>query len=196
MDDHDPRRGVCGRLSGKGSDTVDRAASAIAYHRDEMKIAVFGAGGVGGYFGGRLAQAGTPVAFVARGKHLEAIQDRGLRIVSPLGDALVAPVEASDDPAAIGGVDVVLLAVKTWQLDDALAKIDPLLGPETIVVPLLNGVEAADRTAAKVGASRVLGGTCKIISHFGEPGEIEVFRLQVALREMYDENVVPGLGIG
>lgn len=137
-----------------------------------MRIAIFGAGGVGGYFGGRLAEAGTSVAFVARGAHLAAMVDRGLRIKSPLGDVLVAPVEASSDPAAIGPVDLVILAVKTWQLDDALATIDPLLKEATIVLPLLNGVEAADRVAARVGARRVLGGTCKIISHLGEPGEI------------------------
>lgn len=136
-----------------------------------MKIGVFGAGGVGGYFGGRLAQAGTPVAFVARGAHLAAMRERGLSIRSPLGDAVVS-VEAHDDPAAIGPVDCVLLAVKTWQLDDALSAIDPLLGPDTFVVPLLNGVEAAGRTAARVGGDRVLGGTCKLISHLGDPGVI------------------------
>lgn len=136
-----------------------------------MRVAIYGAGGVGGYFGARLVQSGADVAFVARGKHLRAMQERGLAVKSPLGDANVA-VEASDDTARIGTVDVVLVAVKTWQLDDALAKIDPLLGDETFVVPLQNGFEAADQIAARIGAARVVGGTCKIISHLGEPGEI------------------------
>ncbi|MEQ8276284.1 MAG: 2-dehydropantoate 2-reductase [Deltaproteobacteria bacterium] len=137
-----------------------------------MRFAIFGAGGVGGYFGGRLQDAGEDVAFVARGAHLEALRTTGLRIESPLGELHLTSVEAHDDPKAIGPVDVVLLAVKTWQLDDALAQIEPLLGEDTCVVPLLNGVEAAARTAERIGAERVLGGTCKIISHLGAPGTI------------------------
>ena len=137
-----------------------------------MRLAIFGAGGVGGYFGARLQQAGESVAFIARGAHLAAMRAGGLRLSSPLGDAHLQPVEAHDDPAAIGPVDAVLIAVKTWQLDDALAAIDPLLGEDTFVVPLLNGVEAAGQIATKIGEARVVGGTCKIISHLGEPGEI------------------------
>ena len=136
-----------------------------------MRVAIYGAGGVGGYFGARLVQSGVDVAFVARGAHLRSMRSDGLSLRSPLGDANV-PVEANDDTTALGPVDVVFLAVKTWQLDDALAKIDPLLGEATFVVPLQNGVEAADQIAARVGAERVVGGTCKIISHLGEPGEI------------------------
>ncbi|MCW8970767.1 MAG: 2-dehydropantoate 2-reductase, partial [Rhodospirillales bacterium] len=92
-----------------------------------MKIAVMAAGGVGGYFGARLAQAGHEVAFVARGRHLEAIRAQGLRIESPLGDAVIHPCNATDDPAAIGPVDVVLFAVKLWDTEEAAAACRPLL---------------------------------------------------------------------
>ena len=137
-----------------------------------MRIAVFGAGGVGGYFGARLMQAGEEVAFVARGKHLEAMRTRGLKLRSILGDVHLTEVEVSDDPEDIGPVDVVLLAVKTWQLEGAVARMAALLGEQTFVVPLQNGVEAASIVADHIGEHRVLGGVCKIISHLGEPGEI------------------------
>lgn len=137
-----------------------------------MRIAIFGAGGVGGYFGGRLAAGGTDVALVARGRHLRALRDRGLTIESPLGDLRLADVEATDDPAEIEPVHVVLVTVKTWQLEDAVPGIRRLLGDDTWVVPLLNGVEAADRLSDAVGSERVVGGTCKIISRLGEPGTI------------------------
>ena len=110
-----------------------------------MRIAVFGAGGVGGYFGGRLAQAGHDVAFVARGAHLAAMRERGLAVESPAGDFVIAPVEASDRPAEIGPVDAVLVCVKAWQVPEAGAALGPLLGPGTFVVPLQNGIEAADQ---------------------------------------------------
>ena len=123
-----------------------------------MRIAVYGTGGVGGYFGGRLAQAGHDVVFVARGAHLEAIQRHGLRVDSLLGDFVVAPAQATNDPSAIGAVDVVILGVKAWQVREAARAIRPLVGPHTCVLPLQNGVEAADHLAAELGPAPVLGG--------------------------------------
>lgn len=137
-----------------------------------MHIAIFGAGGVGGYFGGRLADAGVRVSLVARGAHLEAIRARGLRIRSPLGDATVKPHDATDDPAEIGQVDAVIVATKTFQLDDAVAALPPLLRDDTLVVPLLNGVEAPARLRGGLERGEILGGLCRIISYVEEPGLI------------------------
>ena len=137
-----------------------------------MRIAIFGAGGVGGYFGGRLAQAGHAVAFVARGAHLEALLRDGLAVESVAGDFSVRPVQASSDPRQIGPVDAVLVCVKAWQVRDTGAALGPLLGPDTFVVPLQNGVEAADELAATVGPDRVVPGVCRILSFVAGPGRI------------------------
>lgn len=137
-----------------------------------MRIAIFGTGGVGGYFGGRLAQVGEEVAFIARGEHLRALQRDGLRVESIAGDFTIAPVQATDDPATIGPVDVALVAVKAWQLPEAAEAMRPLVGPETVVVPLLNGVEAPARLAAVYGEERVAGGLCSLITSIAAPGVI------------------------
>ncbi len=137
-----------------------------------MRIAVVGTGGVGAYFGGRLAQAGESVAFVARGAHLQAMRAHGLRVDSVAGDFVIAPVEASDDPARIGPVDVVLVGVKAWQVTETARTLGPLLGPATFVVPLQNGVEAADQLAGVLGRERVIGGLCKIVSAIVGPGHV------------------------
>ena len=137
-----------------------------------MRIAVVGVGGVGGYFGGRLAQAGADVIFIARGDNLAALREQGLRIESIIGDAFVAPVQATDDPAQAGPVDMVLVATKTWQLDEAIDLMRPLIGPETGVVPLLNGVEASDRLAAALGESHALNGICYIFVARVAPGVV------------------------
>ena len=137
-----------------------------------MRIGVFGTGGVGGYFGARLAEAGEEVRFVARGAHLAAMRERGLRVTSPAGDVVVLPVTASDDPAALGEVDVVLVAVKAWQVADAAVAMRPMVGAETFVVPLENGIDAPDTLAATLGADRVLGGLCRILAFIEAPGHI------------------------
>lgn len=137
-----------------------------------MRIAVFGTGGVGGYFGGRLARAGHDVVFIARGAHLKAIKARGLRVDSILGDFVVTPARATDNPSEVGEVDVVLLGVKAWQVRDAARAIRPLVGSRTCVLPLQNGVEAADHLAAELTPARVLGGLCGIISFVAGPGHI------------------------
>ena len=137
-----------------------------------MRIAVFGTGAVGGYFGGRLAQAGEEVVFIARGEHLEAICEHGLRVDSYKGDFVVQPALATDDPKQVGVVDVVLVGVKAWQVAEAAKAIHPMVGPDTFVVPLQNGVEAAAQLAAVLGEQRVLGGFCRVGSHIEGPGHI------------------------
>jgi len=137
-----------------------------------MRIAIFGSGGVGAYFGGRLARASHGVAFVARGAHLEALRRNGLAVESVAGDFTVRPVEVTDDPREIGPVDAVLVGVKAWQVREAARAMGPLLGAETFVVPLQNGVEAADELADVIGASRVLPGLCRIMSFVAGPGRI------------------------
>ncbi|HET7599062.1 MAG TPA: 2-dehydropantoate 2-reductase [Gemmatimonadales bacterium] len=137
-----------------------------------MRIAVVGAGGVGAYFGARLAQAGEEVAFVARGAQLDALRTRGLRVESVVGDALLGPQLATDDPAEIGPVDAVLIAVKAWQVAEAARSVAPMLGPRTCVVPFQNGVEAADELVAVLGAGPVLGGVAKVVSFLVAPGHV------------------------
>jgi 2-dehydropantoate 2-reductase len=137
-----------------------------------MHIAVFGTGGVGGYFGGRLAQAGEKVSFIARGQHLKAIRERGLRVESIAGDFTVHPASVSDDPVEIDTVDVVLLAVKSWQVAEAAHAMRPMIGPHTFVVPLLNGVEAPAQLAEILSPRHVLGGLCGIFSFLVGPGHV------------------------
>jgi 2-dehydropantoate 2-reductase len=137
-----------------------------------VKIAVVGAGGTGGYFGGRLAQAGADVAFLARGAHLEALRERGLRVRSVNGDFEVA-VTATDDPAEIGPCDVVLFCVKSYDTESAAALLPPLLQEDTAVVSLQNGVDNEEKLAAVVGAQHVLGGIAYVFATIAEPGVIE-----------------------
>ncbi len=137
-----------------------------------MRIAIFGSGGVGGYFGGRLALAGQDVTFIARGEHLRALRSTGLRVDSIKGDFTVSPVLASNDPAQVRNVDVIILGVKAWQIGEAANAMAPMLGPATFVLPLQNGVEAFPQLSAVLGRDRVLGGLCKIVSYVVEPGHI------------------------
>lgn len=137
-----------------------------------MRIAVVGVGGVGGYFGGQLARAGHDVCFIARGAHLAAIREHGLRVDSIGGDFVVQPAVAGDDPAGFGPVDLVIVGVKAWQLPAAAQAMAPLVGPETVVLPLLNGIEAADELASALGAKHVLGGLCRITAFIAGPGHI------------------------
>jgi 2-dehydropantoate 2-reductase len=137
-----------------------------------MRIVIYGAGGVGGYFGARLAQAGQDVTFIARGRHLEAMLSGGLRVDSTKGDFVVSPVRATSDPAEIGPVDVVLVGVKAWQVDSIAARMNPLVGPDTFIVPLQNGVETPAKLARIIGEDRVLGGFCRIVSYVAGAGHI------------------------
>jgi 2-dehydropantoate 2-reductase len=137
-----------------------------------MRIAVFGAGSVGGYFGGRLAQAGEEVVFVSRGDHLRAIQREGLRVESIDGDFTVKPAQASNDPAEVGPVDAILVCVKAWQVPETAGSLRPMIGAGTVVVPLQNGVEAPSQLQAVLGPDPVLGGLCRIMSSMVAPGHI------------------------
>ncbi len=137
-----------------------------------LRVAVLGTGGVGGYFGARLAQAGHEVIFIARGDHLKAIRKHGLKVESILGDVLIRPARATDDTREVGPVDVVLVATKAWQLPQVIRAIPPMVGKETVVVPLLNGVEAPDILARALGPEPVLGGLCKISAFKAAPGLI------------------------
>jgi 2-dehydropantoate 2-reductase len=137
-----------------------------------MRIAVVGAGGVGGYFGGRLARGGIDTTFLVRGRTLDALRSRGLRVDSIKGDFSLERVNATDDAASVGRVDAVLVAVKAWQLAEAAAAILPMIGADTIVVPLENGVDAPEVLEPIVGRAHVAGGLCAIVSYIVEPGHI------------------------
>lgn len=138
-----------------------------------MKIAIMGTGGVGGYYGGLLARQGHEVTFIARGDHLKAIQENGLRVKSVHGDFHVQPAQASDDPGQIGPVDLVAFCTKTYSIDDAARQIKPIVGAETTVLPLENGVDAADRIGEIVGIEHLLGGVTWISSAVEAPGVIK-----------------------
>lgn len=137
-----------------------------------MRIAIIGSGGVGGYFGGRLAAAGADVTFIARGAHLHALRTTGLRIESPDGHLSLPHVNASEDTAEMGPVDVVLFTVKMYDLQAAAALLPPLLGADTVVIPLQNGVESVAALTAIVDRRHVAGGTVYINSTLVEPGLI------------------------
>jgi len=137
-----------------------------------MRFAIMGSGGVGGYFGARLAAAGHEVNFIARGEHLAAMQRDGLRVSSIEGDLHLTEVKATDDPRTVGVVDAVIVAVKAWQVSAAAEAIRPLVGAETLVVPLENGVEAADTLAEALGGESVLEGLCGILAWQEAPGHI------------------------
>ena len=137
-----------------------------------MKIAIFGSGGVGGYFGGKLAAAGEQVTFLARGAHLNALQHGGLHIESPLGNIHLPSVQATDRPQAIGPVDVVLFTVKLYDVDASAAALGPLIGQDTVVITLQNGVDAMDMVANHVGDAHVAGGAAYIVAVIDKPGHI------------------------
>ena len=131
-----------------------------------------GAGGVGGYFGARLANAGYDVAFIARGRHLHAMKERGLHVTSALGDVRLTHPVASDDPSTMGWFDVVLFAVKLWDTESAATAIKPLLAAGGVVIPFQNGVESIERVGAVVGEAQVMGGVAYIAARIAEPGVI------------------------
>lgn len=137
-----------------------------------MRFLIVGAGGVGGYFGGRLAQAGEDVTFVARGQHLAAIEEHGLRVDSVRGDFVVHPARVVSNAVEAGEVDCIIAATKTWQLSEAAELIRPLVGRGSVVLPLQNGVEAPAQLAALLGGENVLGGVAKIFSYIEAPGHI------------------------
>jgi 2-dehydropantoate 2-reductase len=157
-----------------------------------MKIAIVGAGGLGGYYGGLLAKAGHEVSFIARGAHLTALKENGLQVKSVHGDFNVVPVSATDRPEEIGSVDVVLVCVKTPALDAAARCVLPMVGQDTVVIGLQNGIDAADRLGAVVGIEHVLGAATYIATNIEAPGvirQVSTFR-RIVLGEL-DGRITP-----
>jgi 2-dehydropantoate 2-reductase len=138
-----------------------------------MKILIMGTGGVGGYYGGLLAQQGNEVTFIARGAHLYALRHEGLKVKSVHGDFHVFPANATDDPANVGPVDLILFCVKTYNTDEAAQAIQPAVGLQTAVMSLQNGVDAAERIGHIVGAEHVIGGVTWLSSAVEAPGVIK-----------------------
>src|ERR1700761_7439780 len=137
-----------------------------------MRIAVIGAGGVGGGFGAALAKAGAEVTFIARGAHLKAMQENGLKVQGGRGETHLVPTRATDDPASVGPVDIVLFCVKLWDVESAGEAIRPLIGPDTAVIPLQNGIDASDRLIPVLGSAHVMAGTVGISATIARPGVI------------------------
>jgi 2-dehydropantoate 2-reductase len=137
-----------------------------------MRIAVMAAGAVGGYFGGRMVAAGHDVAFIARGAHRDAIRRDGLKIESALGDLHLKDVNMTDDPTQVGPVDVVLFAVKLWDTETAGEQTCPLLGPDTRVITLQNGVDSVERLAPILGQEATIAGTTYVVTTIAKPGVI------------------------
>lgn len=146
-----------------------------------MRIAVVGVGGIGGPYGASLAKAGAEVTFVARGAHLAAMREHGLRVEGDRGETHIRPARATGDIASIGPVDYVLFCVKLWDVESAGAQLRPLIGPQTAVVALQNGVDAADRLAAILGPAAVMGGTAFVTGSIVAPG---IVRQTGAYQEM------------
>lgn len=148
-----------------------------------MRIAVLGAGAVGSYLGARLATGGADVHLIARGAHLAALRDHGLTLITPDGTT-TTPVQATDDPAAIGPVDYVLFMVKSYDTEAAARQLGPLIGPQTAVLSLQNGVDNEDRIAAVIGAEHVLGGSAYILSAIESPGVVRSGPARLVLGEL------------
>ena len=137
-----------------------------------MRIAIVGAGGVGGGYGAALAKAGADVTFIARGAHLAAMKSAGLKVLSPRGDTHLVPTQATDNPAEIGKVDFVLFCVKLWDIESAGERIKPLIGPDTAVITLQNGIDAHERLIPILGSSAVMPGVAHISASITAPGMI------------------------
>jgi 2-dehydropantoate 2-reductase len=137
-----------------------------------MRVAVVGAGGIGAPLGASLAIAGQDVTFLARGAHLAGMRANGLRIEGDRGETIVRPVQATDEAASIGSVDLVLFCVKLWDVEAAGEQIRPLIGSETVVIPLQNGVDASERLTAVLGASHILGGVAMVTGSIVAPGVV------------------------
>ena len=138
-----------------------------------MRIAVYGSGGVGAYFGGRLAQIGQDVTFIARNENLSAMRSNGLKVGSIAGDFIIDKVKVTSNPAEVGIVDYVLCCVKAWQVTAAARAMKPMVGPDTLIVPLQNGVEAPDQLGSILDPANVLGGLCAIVAFQASPGHIK-----------------------
>jgi 2-dehydropantoate 2-reductase len=161
-----------------------------------MRIAVMAAGGVGGYFGARLVAAGHEVVFFARGAHLAAIRSNGLTLESPLGNLHLPQVEATDDPASVAPVDLIIFAVKLWDTEKAAEPLRPLIGSQTRLITLQNGVDSVDRLAPILGDDTVIGGATYVVSVIGAPGVIrhtsQFARIRCGRLDGRPDNVLAG----
>lgn len=155
-----------------------------------MKFAVVGTGGVGGYFGGKLAAAGYDVTFIARGNHLKAIKENGLSIKSIYGDFLVKPAKATNSLGEIGKVDVIFVCLKAWQVAPAAFDILPMIGENTVVIPLQNGVMATDELRDVLGKEHVIRGLCRIFSKIEDYGVINHFGIDPTVIFGEDDNAL------
>lgn len=172
-----------------------------------MRIAILGSGGVGGYFGGRLAAGGDDVSFVARGAHLAALRERGLWLLSAAGDLHLPRVIATDDTRSVGPVDVVFFTVKLYDTKSAIEMLPPLVGDGTVVIPFQNGVDAVDSLTAALGPEHVAGGTTYIVASIAEPGVIRHTALgrlifgplqpgqQPVLQQLYEHSKSAGIDV-
>jgi 2-dehydropantoate 2-reductase len=140
-----------------------------------MKIAILGTGGVGGYFGGKMAKAGYDVTFLAKGEHLKALQFNGLKVISLGGDFHVNPVQATDKIKHIGKTDLIILGVKAWQIKEIAKELKEIIHTESVVLPLQNGILAADELQTEINRHNIIGGLCRIISKIESPGIINHF---------------------
>lgn len=150
-----------------------------------MRIIVVGAGGVGGAFGLALAKAGADVTFIARGAHLAAMKKDGLKVQGARGESHLFPVQATDDPVGIAPADVMLYCVKLWDLEESAHKVKSVVGPDTAVIPLQNGVDAAERLAPIFGKDNVLGGVAQISASITSPGILT--QVGTAMRLVFGE---------
>lgn len=146
-----------------------------------MRIAIVGSGGVGGYFGAKLALGGNDVTFIARGEHLKTIKQKGLKIKGISGDFMVFPVKATDRIEEAGVVDLVILGVKAWQVKEIAKELIPIVGDETVIIPLQNGVLAAEELKEQINERNVIGGLCRIMSRIESPGVINHFGIEPAI---------------
>lgn len=149
-----------------------------------MRVAVFGSGAVGSYLGSRLAAANVDVTLIARGAHLAAMREHGLTLVTPEGERSHVDVRATDDPAEVGPVDVVLFLVKSYDTESAARQLAPLLAPETGVISLQNGIDNEARIAAVIGPGRVMGAATYILSSIESPGVVRSGRARIVVGEL------------
>jgi 2-dehydropantoate 2-reductase len=138
-----------------------------------MRVTVMGSGGTGGYFGGLLARAGEDLTFVARGAHLEAIRANGLTVQSRLVGDFTVPARATDDPAQVGAADLILFCVKAYDTESAARRLRPSMGPDTVILPVQNGIDSAERIGRVVGPGHVIGGIAKVSAGIEAPGIIQ-----------------------
>lgn len=154
-----------------------------------MNIAIIGTGGVGGYFGGKLAQAGNNVPFIARGEHLRAIREKGLVVKSIKGDFIIQHAKATDKLSEIESPNVIILGIKAWQVKDIARQLKTFVKPDTTVIPLQNGVLASDELLSVLNKEQVVGGLCRIFSKIEAPGVINHFGIEpeIVMGELNNE---------